>query len=91
MAVFVTARHMEGGTGHQHISRVRWQNTVDASQVGVSTREEMVDWIKNKKGQAYVSDGQRSISVGVIDANPPYLRTYADGVWTDNLLSLPTF
>ena len=31
------------------------------------------------------------MSVGVVDANPPYIRTHADGVWTDNLLALPRF
>ena len=91
MAVFITARHMVGGNGHEHIASVRWQNTTDATSTGTNTREAMVEWIRDKKGQAYVWDGSRSVSVGVVEATQPYLRTYADGVWTDNLLALPTF
>ena len=51
----------------------------------------MVDWIKNKGGQAYVTNGNLQVAVGVVEATPPYIRTHADGVWTDNLLALPTF
>lgn len=90
MAVYIRARHMVGGNEHQHIASVQWQNTQN-SNTGTSTREVMVDWIKNKGGQAYVHDGVRAVSVGVIESDPPYLRTYADGVWADNLLALPTF
>ena len=32
-----------------------------------------------------------TVKVGVVDATPPYLRTHADGVWTDNLLALPRY
>jgi hypothetical protein len=31
------------------------------------------------------------VAVGVVEATPPYIRTHADGVWTDNLLSLPRY
>ena len=58
---------------------------------GETSRAGMVDWIRNKNGQAFVADGTRSVWVGVVDANPPYIRTHADGAWTDNLLALPTF
>jgi len=50
----------------------------------------MIDFIGGG-GQAFVTDGVRSVAVGVVHANPPYIRTYADGVWTDNLLALPRF
>jgi hypothetical protein len=36
------------------------------------------------------SDGS-DVAVGVVDASPPYIRTYADGNWTDNLLALPRY
>ena len=87
--VYVTARHMEGGLRHEHIARVRWRNPADRS-TAESPREEMVRWI-DAGNQAYVSDGQRQIGVRVVRATPPYIQTYADGVWTDNLLALPTF
>ncbi len=91
MAVYITARHMTGGTQHEHIARVRWHEATDASKTGENSRQEMVDWIKDKKGDAYVHSGDGRVDVGVVEASPPYLRTYANGVWTDNLLSLPTF
>lgn len=91
MSVFITAVHMEPtyGSGHEHIASVRWENP-DTNATGQSTREDMVEFI-NGDGQAWVADGQGSVQVGVVDANPPYLRTYADGRYTDNLLSLPRF
>lgn len=53
----------------------------------------MVDWIENKKGKAFVGSGSQRVEVGVVSPSggQPYLRTYADGVWTNNLLSLPEF
>jgi hypothetical protein len=81
---------MAGGEGHEHIARVRWINP-ETNATGESSRAEMVDWISNKRGQAFVvKDGLR-VAVRVVNANPPYIRTHADGVWTDNLLALPTF
>ena len=35
--------------------------------------------------------GPPDAQVGVVNGNPPYLRTHADGQWTNNLLSLPRF
>jgi hypothetical protein len=51
----------------------------------------MVDFLRQSPGQAFVSDGVRNVLVGVVDATPKYVRTYADGVWTDNLLALPKY
>lgn len=81
---------MENGTKHEHIAEVKWENR-DSGEVGQSTRSTMVDWIKNKSGDARVANGASYVKVGVVDVTPPYIRTYADGVWTDNLLSLPTY
>lgn len=88
--VFVTAVHMEHGTSHEHIASVRWRNP-DNAETGQSTREVMVDWIRNKNGVAKVTDGRNTVDVGVVDAHPPYLRTHADGKWSDNLLALPRY
>ncbi|MEK6225500.1 MAG: DUF3892 domain-containing protein [Chloroflexota bacterium] len=87
--VFVTARHMVGGTYHEHIASVRWQDPGTA-QTGETQRADMVTWIRGG-GQAFVQSGSLTVAVGVVDANPPYIRTFADGVWTDNLLALPTY
>jgi hypothetical protein len=88
--VYVIAVHMAGGGRHEHIHSVRWQNP-QSSATGQSTRSEMVEWI-NSNGEARVRDNRgHTVSIGVVDARPPYIRTYADGVWTDNLLALPRF
>ncbi|MER5618762.1 DUF3892 domain-containing protein [Streptomyces sp. NPDC002215] len=55
-------------------------------------RAEIATWIVDEKGQAHTSDaGGHPAEVAVV--TPPrsekYLRTYADGVWTNNLLALP--
>lgn len=52
----------------------------------------MVEWIDGG-GKAYVESGTSTVAVGVVKPSngEPYLRTYANGVWTDNLLSLPKF
>lgn len=85
--VQVTAVHLEGGGQHEHISKVRW---VDGSKSGESTRAEMVAFIDGG-GKACVTDGVNTVYIGVVNASPKYIRTYADGKWTDNLLALPKF
>ena len=89
MAIYITARHMVGGSEHQHIAEVKWKkhSTGESDQ---STRSTMVDWIEGG-GDARVADGSSFVSVGVVNASPKYLRTHADGKWTDNLLALPEF
>jgi catechol-2,3-dioxygenase len=86
----ITAVHMANGASHQHIASVRWVNPSNAN-VGQTERGAMVSWLQDNGNRAVVQSGQRQVEVGVVDANPPYLRTYADGVWTDNLLALPRF
>lgn len=88
--VYITAIHLEGGSRHEHIAEVKWQNPSDQS-TGKNTRATMVDWIENKGGVAKVTDGKNTVKVRVVQENPPYLRTYADGKWTDNLLALPKY
>jgi catechol-2,3-dioxygenase len=89
--VYITAVHMEGGTYHEHIASVQWRNP-QSDETGESTRAAMVDWIKNENGDARVrDDAGHDVRVGVVDASPPYIRTYADRVWTDNLLALPRY
>ena len=91
MTVRITAIRQAGGSGHEHIVRLWWTDPA-TSKAGDNSRFEMVAWIEEKDGKAYVDDGRgHRVSVGVVEASrgPNYLRTYADGVWTDNLLSLP--
>jgi hypothetical protein len=89
--VYITAVHMSAtGATHEHIESVRWTNPSDKG-TGESTRAKMVEWIRGG-GIARVRDSAgNDVSVGVVNATPPYIRTHADGVWTDNLLSLPRY
>jgi hypothetical protein len=48
----------------------------------------MVTWIQGG-GKAYVVVGNLRVEVRVVNANPPYVQTYADGILKDNLLALP--
>lgn len=88
--VYITHIRLSGGSKHEHISEVKWKNP-SSGDTGQSTVGSMVDFIDNKGGEAKVTDGRNTVNVGVVNANPPYIRTYADKTWTDNLLSLPNF
>lgn len=70
----------------------KWTND-QTGKLGQSDKPAMVEWIDEKKGKAHVGSGIARVSVGVVKppSGQPYLRTYADGKWTNNLLSLPTF
>ena len=88
----ITNIRLVGGNQHEHISDLKWQNTTTASQ-GQSTRQQMVDWLSVQGNEAIVRTTTRTVFVGVVRPaqGPPYVRTHADGVWTDNLLALPRF
>lgn len=92
MSIRITAIHLSGGTTYEHIERLRWSEPPTAN-VGENSRAEIISWIENQSGTAYVYEGGRQVQVGVVtpQVGPKYLRTYADGVWTDNLLALPRF
>lgn len=91
MAIKITAIRLTGGQGHEHIAHLWWTNPAHSS-TGDNTRAEIVSWIEDKNGKAYVDDasGNRA-DVGVVTPRfgQKYLRTHADGKWTDNLLALP--
>jgi copper oxidase (laccase) domain-containing protein len=91
LLIYITqVRLATGRVGHEHITDVKWRNP-SSGELGQSTRAAMVDWI-NEGGVAKVADFQgHDVSVVVVNSSPPYIRTHADGVWTDNLLALPRF
>jgi hypothetical protein len=88
--VYVEQVHMAGGTGHEHIAEVRWRDPAD-NQTGRSSRADMVTYINNGNVAKVKDSSGNEIRVGVVNANPPYIRTYADGTPTDNLLYLPRY
>ena len=53
------------------------------------TRQEVIDSIKAKTNTFYTLVGNKRADVGIVKGtHGEYVRTYADGVWNDNLLAL---
>jgi hypothetical protein len=77
-------------SSHEHITHLGNKTTSD----WIWPREDVIRSIDHKTNTFYVLDpnnGKRS-NVGIVrptDGRALYLRTYADGDWNDNLLSLP--
>ena len=88
MTTYITHIRMSppNSNEHQHIYEVRWSQP---GETGECSRSAMVEFI-NKDNVGFVH-GAPDAQVGVVNATPSYLRTYADGVWTNNPLSLPRF
>lgn len=76
---------------HHAIERLGWVED-GTGNTGNNTRLEVYGWIKNQNGTAYVLDSRKNKAyVGTRENahGTKYLQTYADQVWTDNLLALP--
>ena len=69
--VYITAVHMAGGSGHEHISSVRWSNP-DDNLTQESTKAAMVDWI-DKGGVAKVKSGTSEVSVATVEGTKQLL------------------
>lgn len=53
------------------------------------TREQVIASIQAKTNTFYTMWNNQRAEIGIVNGqNGPYLRTYADGLWNDNLLSL---
>jgi hypothetical protein len=87
----VTAIHTSGNVVHDKIAEVAWLDT-STGQSGKSSVANMVEFL-DKGNTAVVGGPERWVSIGVVRpaGRAPYLRTYADGDWTDNLLFLPKY
>ncbi|MFF0571453.1 DUF3892 domain-containing protein [Streptomyces sp. NPDC004041] len=91
MAIQITAvRLTVGGTTHEHITHLWWTNQASGNS-GNNTRAQLVDWIDNQSGEAYTDAAGHRTKVVVVTPTrgEKYLRTHADGLWTNNLLALP--
>lgn len=54
------------------------------------TRDQVVKLIQSKSNTFFTLVAGKRAEVGVVmGPNGPYVRTYADGYWNDNLLALP--
>jgi len=94
MAIRIRCIKKSGGyheDPHHAIESVGWTNE-ETGERNTSTRLQVYDWITKQNGKAYVTDrlGNRAYVGTREDAYcTKFLETYADQVWTDNLLSLP--
>lgn len=88
--IFITAIHLNGGTGHQHVAEHWWLNPADG-KTGKTSTAGMVTYLQDKSGDVKVGGASGAVAVFVVKATPPYLRTAADKQWTDNLLALPRY
>jgi hypothetical protein len=79
----VTCITLSGGKTHEHITHIGFSNNVRWS------KQQGVDFLGISGNSIYVADRQGSVEIGVVKGTPPYLRTHADGRYTDNLLALP--
>lgn len=56
---------------------------------GLWSRQDVINAIRNKQHTFYTFEAGNRGDIGVVDdPDGAYLRTYADGKWNDNLLSL---
>lgn len=75
-------------SSYEHITHVG--NILTANWIW--TREDVIKSIEQKTNTFYVQETGHRSEVGIMrpaDGRLPFLRTYADGYWNDNLLSLP--
>ena len=90
MAIQITAVRLSGGDKHEHIVHLWWTDRADG-KVGDNSRASIVAWIETG-GKAYTDDGRGNradVAVVTPERGEKYLRTHADGKWSDNLLALP--
>lgn len=92
MIVF-TARQMSGGTGHEHVIALEWKDTAQGTS-GWMDIARATKWLDTPGNRAYVEDRVRPGNYVEAHVEKPapghwYIRTAADGCWTNNLLALP--
>jgi len=95
MAIQITCIGKAGGQHydpHTAIENLGWINRATGAK-GNSTRQQIYDWLKANSGnQAFVLDrnGNKAYLSPRQNAHgTQFVQTYADRVWTDNLLALP--
>jgi hypothetical protein len=89
MTVFFTAISPDDAGDHEAITAIWWLDTANETSASFS-KTAAVAWL-NKGNKAWVADSEGKVEARVVKGDPPYVRTYADGRFTDNLLALPRF
>ena len=91
--IWITAVQFDrsGQDDHSNICAVRWREA-ESQEQGQCTVAEVVDLIRAQT-LVYVSDDafERTALVRVVDAEAPYIRSWARGRWGNDLLALPRF
>lgn len=88
---YVVAIRCDPPISEDRIAGVQWLNSTSGLSRKSSTAQ-FIDWLE-KGNHAYVAghDGRAEIRVVRRAGGAPYLRTAADGSWTDNLRELPRY
>jgi hypothetical protein len=76
---------------HEAISEFDWIEDLTGKS-GIASRQQIYDFLQNK-GVAYVKDARGDVAYLYPKQNlygTKFVQTYADGIWKDNLLALPT-
>ena len=94
MALKCVARRMaSSGNGHEHIAYLWWESD-SSSAAGCYTRDQMVAYVKQNGNASVWSPDQKGGKSAWVhratNGTVEYVQTYADGRWSNNLLSLPT-
>lgn len=80
------------GHGHEHIEYLWWTSDQGGGN-GCYTRDQMVAYVKHNGNASVYSRDQNGGKSAWVHANNngrvEYVQTFADGRWTNNLLSLP--
>lgn len=87
---YITHVRLHGGRDHRHITDVQW---TENGETGTSTTAEMVRHLRRHPDDVWVKVGHMEIKVAIVQPtdHEPFLRTIADGQWSDNLLALAPF
>ncbi|MCB2412293.1 DUF3892 domain-containing protein [Demequina sp. TTPB684] len=93
MSIEIThVRFGSTAASHETITAYKWRND-QTGHVGSSDKPAMVAWVDIESNVAHVGQGDKYVAVGAVHptSGEAHLRTHADGQWTNNLLSLPTY
>ena len=74
---------LKNGSNHESITHLggtgwRW------------TKQQVIESIRAGTNTFYTYEGGKRADVRVVEGNPPYVQTVADGRYTNNLLALPS-
>ena len=91
-AIEITNVRFEGRTrGPEVITAYKWVSR-ESGRVDWTDRPTMIKWI-DEGNKAFVGRGYSQVNVAIVRpaGGEPYLRTFADDAWNNNLESLPPF